>query len=321
MKEITSMILAFGLICSASVIKAEEGDSFTGQIGLGAIVFDSSNNLNPNSSEARLNDLGSSAEGESSVKPLLRLNAAWDVGDKGGLKMFFSTTPPVDEAGSFAVDFGTSYTISNIGILRGDFFFSPFEETWEDPYLVGVNREETDTKKFGGKVGLNRIMGSGLRVELVYMIDDVDNDLIGNRIPELERDGAIYALNMNYSFYPADNLEVRPRVSVRHGEYDGEANSFIKYKVQLEARYTISKFMIIPRAFLSYSEYDQVNPLFGETREDDGYGCSLTANYMAPFNLVNWSVAGRVSISEGNSNIDFYDTEAFSAATFVSYHF
>ena len=321
MKKITSAMLVFGLISSPNLVTAEERDSFTGSIGLGAIVIDSSNNLNPNGSEDRLNDLSSSAEGDSSVQSLLRIRTTWDVRALDGLKMYLSTTPPIDEVGGFAIDLGSTYRLSGIGVLVGGLFISPFAEAWEDPYLVGVDREETDTSKFGAKIGLNRIMGSGLRLGLVYMIDDVDDDVIGERISELARDGAVYALNMNYSFYPTDNLEIRPRLSVRQGNYDGEANSFTKYKAGLEARYSIDNITIIPRAYVSHSEYDEMNPLFNETREDEGYGLSMVINYMAPFNFTNWSVTGIASVSEGDSNIDFYDTKAFSFGAFVSYNF
>ncbi len=321
MKKITSVILAFGIISSANVVQAEEETSFSGSIGVGAVVIDSSNNLNPNSSEDRINDLNSSAEGDTSVIPALLIDATWDVGAEDGLKMYFSTTPPIDEVGGYAFNLGTTYKLSGLGILDGAVFFTPFAEAWEDPYLVGVDKEETDTSKYGAKIGLNRVMGSGLRVGLVYMADDVDNDVIGERISELERDGAVVSLNMNYSFYPTDNLEICPRLSIRQGDYDGDANSYIKYKAELEARYAIDKLMIIPRAYVSYSEYDEVNPLFNETREDDGYGLSLVANYRAPFNYKNWSVTGLASVSEGDSNIDFYDTEALTLAAFVSYHF
>jgi hypothetical protein len=110
-------------------------------------------------------------------------------------------------------------------------------------------------------------------------------------------------------------------LTVRQGAYDGEANSYTKYKAELEARYVIDKVAIIPRAYVSYSEYNEMNPLFNETREDEGYGLSMVINYMAPFNFTNWSVTGIASVSEGDSNIDFYDTKAFSFGAFVSYNF
>ncbi len=62
-------------------------------------------------------------------------------------------------------------------------------------------QQETDTTKYGFNVGLNRIMGTGLRAQFVYLNDDVDEDTIGELIPELARDGSVYSLNINYSYY------------------------------------------------------------------------------------------------------------------------
>ena len=60
-----------------------------------------------------------------------------------------------------------------------------------------------------------------MRINIVYMKDDVEDDLIGMLTPDLERDGGVYALNVNYSLYITDTLEIRPRFGVRKGDYEG----------------------------------------------------------------------------------------------------
>lgn len=71
----------------------------------------------------------------------------------------------------------------------------------------------------------------------------------------------------------------------------------------------------------SHSDYDKVNSIFAETRENDSYGMNVMTNYMAPFGLRNWSLQLLAGYSKGDSNIDFYDTEGFSLGTFASYQF
>lgn len=313
--------LALGLLLPTQAIFADEPGSLTGTIGIGGIVIDSGNNLNPNGSKKRLGSLESAPDRETTGIAIVLPRATWDVGEKDGTKLYFVTEPPIDEVGGFAFTFGATNNIEGLGILDTAAFFTPFEEAWEDPYVTGSDRVETDTSKYGAKIGLNRIMGSGLRVNLVYMNDDVDNDVIGSTTPELARDGAIYSLNMNYSFYPSKTVEIRPRVSIRKGDYDGDANSFIKYKMEIEARLMFGRVMLIPRAHYSYSEYDEVHPIFNKTRETDGYGLSLMTNYMAPFNLQDWSLMGLLSYSRGESTINFYDTEAITVGGFLNYHF
>jgi len=325
-KKIRLSILCFAvLLCSVvggtGGSLAEEQGAFEGQISFGGILINSGNNLNPEGSEKRIDDLNSAADKELTVLPIVLPDLTYDVGTAEGLKVYFETNPPIDEVGGFAFNLGATYQIPEIGIIDGSVFFTPFEEAWEDPYVTGVDRKETDTTKYGAKIGLNRIMGTGLRINFVYLNDDVDNDLIGSLEHDLNRDGAVYSLNMNYSFYPSKTLELRPRISFRKGDYDGDANSFTKYKFELETRYMVGQVMVMPRAYYSYSKYDEVNPIFNKERDNDSYGLSLIANYMAPFNYQNWSITGLLSLSRGDSNIEFYDTEAVTLGGFLNYHF
>ncbi|MBM9510922.1 DUF2860 family protein [Desulfogranum marinum] len=324
-KKAISSLLSCSLLFSGALVsaqeQAQESSSVSGTIGLGALIINSGNNLNPKGSEERLDNLQSGADRETTVIPPILVNAVWDVGEAEGMKLYLSTTPPIDEVGGFTIDMGGSYRLPEVGIFEGSFFVSPFAKVYENPYLVGVNRIETDTTKFGAQVGLNRIMGSGLRVKFIYLNDDVDDDVIGALEPTLARDGSVYVLNMNYSFYPTDTLEIRPRAGVHFGDYDGQANSYTKYKLSLEARYTLDKLMIVPRAYYSHSDYDEQHPVFDQTRENIGYGISLMTTYMAPFNFKNWSTTALVSLSKGDSNIDFFDTEALTIGGFINYRF
>ncbi len=309
------------LVAMPGFVTAEENDTWSGRIGVGAIVIDSGNNLNPSGSKERLENLDSAADQESTVLPVILPEITWDAGEPQGLKLYLTTDPPIDEVGSFAFSLGGSYRLGKAGIFDTAAFFAPFEEAWENPYATGVDREETGTSKYGLRFGLNRIMGTGLRAEIVYLNDEVEDDVIGELMPELARDGSVYSLNINYSYYVGKNLELRPRVSIRKGEYDGDANSFMKYKFDFEARYRTGRWLLIPRIYYSHSDFDESNPIFDETRENDSYGISLVTTYMAPFDMKKWSVTGVASASQGDSNIDFYDTESLSFVGLMNYHF
>lgn len=300
---------------------AGEPDALTGRLGVGLIVIDNGNNLNPSGSGKYIANLDSAADRKTTVVPVLMPAVNWDAGKPGNFKFYFGTEPPIDEVGGFALNVGGSYNFPGMGLLDTSLFFTPFEEAWENPYVTGVKREKTSTSKYGLKVAFNRIMGSGLRVNAVYMNDDVDDDIIGGLIPDMERDGAIYALNVNYSFYVTETLELRPRIGIRKGDYKGESNAFIKYKADFEIRYREGRLMVTPRIFYSHSDYDKVNPIFAETRENNSYGMNVMTTYMQPFCLSNWSLQVLAGYSRGDSNIDFYDTEGFSLGTFASYQF
>jgi hypothetical protein len=314
-------IFFFTISVAVSAEESEERDRLEAKIRLGVMFINSGNNLNPYGSKAYLNDLNSAADKESMTIPLILPDVTYDIGDQDGVKLYFNTEPPIDEVGGFVINFGGSYPIENVGIIDINAFFTPFEEVWENPYITGVDRQTTRTSRYGARVAFNRILGTGLRVNVVYMNDDVDEDVIGKLMPELSRDGAVYALNANYSFNVTKTFELRPRMSIRKGEYDGDSNSFTKFKMDLEARYIIGRLALIPRIFYSCSEYDEINPIFNKPREDDGYGISLMANYTAPFGWQNWSTQAMAGFSRGDSNITFYDSEAINLGAFLTYHF
>lgn len=48
--------------------------------------------------------------------PALRIDTVWDVGEEKGWKIYFSTTPPIDGVGGFAIDLGATYNMPGVGI-------------------------------------------------------------------------------------------------------------------------------------------------------------------------------------------------------------
>ena len=308
-----------GSCLGAQAATTEETTSINGSIGAGVMFINFADNLDPHGSEKVLPDLNTKAEKELTVLPYILPTLEYDVGEPGGDKLYLNTKPAIDEVGGFAVNIGGSHPLENAGVLDISAFFTPFDRAWKNPYLTEVGRESTSTTKYGAKVALNKILGTDLRMNVVYMNDDVDEDVIGKLEPDLARDGAVYALNANYSLFSSPTFELRPRLSIRKGEYDGESNSFTKGKVDLEARYTVDRLTLLPQIFYSHSTYDKINPIFAETRKNDGYGAMVMVSYATPFDMADWALQGLVGYSKGDSNIAFYDTESISAGIFLTY--
>lgn len=311
----------FTATASAQDKTAEEEARLTGKIGLGVIYINSANNLNPGSSDKYLEDINKAPAKESSVVPGILPQLSYDVASSGGLKFYLSTRPPIDEVGGFTLNLGATYPLFPFGIADLSFIANPFERAYKNPYLEGVDRESTATSSYGLRFGLNRVAGTGLRVAFILLNRDVDEDIIGRISPELGRDGNIYAFNLNYSFYPSSQLEIRPRISLRKGDFDGEANSFNKIKASLEGRYSTGRLGFMPSLSYTYSDYDEDNPVFSETREAEGFGLQLLTSYAKPMGWENWSAQLLLSYKESDANIDFYDTESYSAGAFLTYSF
>jgi hypothetical protein len=300
---------------------AEEHHKFTANIGIGAVIINSGNNLVPGGSSDTINDLDHAADKETTFAPLIIPSLSFNMGNPDGISLFLNTDAPIDEARSLAIQTGISHTISTIGILEYGLIVVPFAEAYKNPYLTGVKRETTSAIQYGASIAFNRIMDSNLRMNVAWMSDDVDDDLLQKFEPKMGRDGNVYSFKVNYSFYLSDNFEIRPKSGVRFGTYDGEANNYRKIKNGVEINYTYDRLTLGSEIYHSISDYDNVNPLFNKERDDTGYGASLALIYAAPFGYESCSVVTLVAYSKDDSNINFYDTEAVTAGVMLSYDF
>lgn len=313
------ILLPFAAELFASPPAVTEEDSLSGKISLGTLFIHKANNLDPGGSKTYINDLNSAADRELTTIPFILPNITYTIGNPNGTKLFLNSESPIDEAGGFAINIGATSPLGKAGTLKAGVYYTPFEELWKNPYATGVAREETSNTKYGTQIGLKRIMGSGLAVNLVYMRDLVDDDIIGSLERDLAREGAIYSIDTSYSLFESRSFSLKPQLSVLKGEYDGESSSFIKYKLTLGGRYTTGQLSIMPKLHYSYSEYDKQDPVFDVTREIDSYGVKILASYDRLLGFKEWSLQGIVSMSKGNDTIDFYDTESISSGIFLSY--
>ena len=119
------------IFLSAPAVFAGEPDTLDGRIGIGFIVIDSADNLNPSSSEKYIDSLDTAAERKTTILPMILPAATWDIGEPEQVKLYFGTEPPLDEVGGFALNLGGTYNIGGVGLFDAGIFFTPFEKAWE----------------------------------------------------------------------------------------------------------------------------------------------------------------------------------------------
>ncbi|MBE0585567.1 MAG: DUF2860 family protein, partial [Desulfofustis sp.] len=196
--NVTALLLA-GLCCwQVQPAAAQEDEQFKGGIGVGVMAINRSDNLDPDGSDASIDSLDQAADSELTIIPLVAPFMTYDVGSTGGLIMKFFIKPPIEEAGGMVVNLGGAYFLKTGGSIELNALAAPFEEVWENPYLVGERRSTTDNPRYGLHLAWKEVNGSGLSVHGVYLLDEVDTDRIGRLEPELARDGTIYALAVDY---------------------------------------------------------------------------------------------------------------------------
>ncbi len=308
-------------LATISSLHAEEEQALSVQLSTGFIVSAEADNLDPDGSKKYITDLSSSADTEYTFLPVLLPTAEWDVGTPGDIVLFFNTKQPLIDTGGLVFNLGASYTSPLPAVFELDFFYTPFEEVWENPYVTGEARHTSDTSKLGAALAAGNVLGSNFSLSLAYLSDDVDEDVLAEIHPQLARDGSVYAARAEYTFKLSPRFELAPRLSIVEGDYDGESSSYFGYRMSLSGLYLTGKWMMTPELFYSYREYDETDPIFDKTRETDRYGFKLMANYRAPLGMQNWTATAIFGYSVGESNIEFYETESASLGLFLVYLF
>ncbi len=300
-------------------------DSPTGDLSteltVGIFFIDSGNNLSPKGSKPYLSSLDDAPKRELTVIPALVPELTYRFGDDKRFAWYLNSRSPMDEAGSFALSTGMNSKLPTIATFDFGLFYVPFAEVWKNPYLVNEGREETDVFTWGGQFTAGRIFDSPLELQLAALSEDVEDDDLAKLFPQLGRDGEIYHISTSYGFFTKSAFPLTPKLSFRKGEYDGDSSSFSKVKAEISGRYLAGRLFLMPTVFYSYKEYDEKDPIFDATREENGFGINLIAKYNGLFNSENLGLMALTGYSRGEANEDFYSTESLICGLGLSYRF
>jgi len=221
---------------------------------------------------------------------------------------------------------GVKQGIGNFGILQGGFLFSGMPaKVWKDPYLTGVDRDDTKRKDTGVRLTWDRIFGSKFQVQYTYRKVDIDSEKSGNSIGSLtssdrkllERDSDRQTADIGYRFYFAKNHILAPAFIYTHDDRDGKAMKNDAYDAMLTYAYfnRNNPFSFTGNAYIGQADYDKRNPIYDKKQEDDRYGIQGTLYWENPWkwslfgsNPMNFFVGG--AYAKTDANIDFYDQEA-----------
>ncbi|KLV07117.1 hypothetical protein ABT56_06055 [Photobacterium aquae] len=259
------------------------------------------------------------------IAPLGTVNYTFASGKQ---QLYFGTSRSDLALGRFHIELGykqrfkdrSQITLSYIpGIMEQD--------TWQDPYITGQNRQETGSDIKGARFQYDSIMGTPFSIELATGKFSLENERSGSAIlpaeqqSVLRRDSDIYYGEVNY-LHPLSRAQMlRYALSYTQMDADGDAmaNDGLGAEVSWIQRFNQSSFALT----LSYDRvvYDALNPVFSETQKDDRWGIFLAYEYSAPFGWEDWGIISLAGYNQSNSNIAFYDEENLLLTVGINYRF
>jgi len=308
---------------------------WSGHVNLGLAYFNVASNMITGVDAASLeigdsviDSLSDSPETESFAMPQINLN----------FKYTFSTQTQLF-AGSSVEDILQFDTASVVGVRqqfsdRSIIEFSMVStpllspvQVWSDPYVTGVERQETDRTSRGGRIEYANILGSGFGVQYTQRNTKLDEELSGTtdftsaEAQLLDREGDIKRLVGYYRFKPVGRNIFELRISQRSDDLDGKAMSGDDNQVQVTHVYIGARFTIASNIFLSQKDFDDVNPVFGVKREDDTSGLGFVLIDSELFGNKDWYGQATAVWHDRDTNIEFYDDSSAMISIGAQYRF
>ena len=228
--------------------------------------------------------------------------------------------------------FGVRQQFSDKSIFEVSAVTSPalaLAQVWEDPYVVGEDRDETDRKSNGLRLEYDKILGSGFGLQYTQRETEIDDELSGTtqlgltgaEAALLDREGDTRRLVVNYTFEPTGKGIYSLRVGTSDIDLDGEAMSGDSNSVQLTYAHFTDRFVTAISGTFSQMDYDASNPVFGKTRDDDSIGLAVFVFDKGLFDSKDWWGQGSIAWVEQDSNIDFYDQSVMAITLGVQRNF
>jgi len=311
------LILTFFPALALAQPDEQEKVGFFGSIAIGGgWTSGKSSQLDVTDDNKRINSLDERATRESEGIVLIMGELGYNIVSTGTKISLGNQTCTETSAVSLTVD----QTLEHIGTFQASFGFGE-KEVWKDPFLVGVEREETDETAYTVGLQLQEIAGSGATASLTGTRYKVDDDLIGSQYQELKRDGTMVTTAVSYAFPLGENQMIIPSLGVKIDNRDGDSNSSKQAHISLAHTLGMGSWNFATSLSFSQKEFNKMHPIFHKTREEKGFAVSELISFAAPFGWSGFSINCLITYDRRDANINFYDSDALLVGAGIGYSF
>ncbi len=229
---------------------------------------------------------------------------------------------------------GVRKDLGDTGIVQGGILFSGVPtEVWEDPYLEGVPRDETDRDSTGLRLQWDRILNSAFELTFSYRDVSIDTERSGEGVSSvaclaacrdlLRRDGDQYFWDLSYLFRLGEGQShlLRPKVRYVIDDRDGAAISSDAYQLQLSYIFLGQGYNVATNLVVGSSSFDEANPIFAAKTDTDRVAIDTTLLYRLPTASGRWQALATVLWGDENSDVSFNDASVFQIGVGAMYRF
>lgn len=312
-------------------------DGWGGHINIGAGVASSETNMVSSLSsfdlgDDRISSLQESPGSEDLVLPVAQFELAYTLADSR--TQFYLGNQGADYvdfdlASSLATHLGIRQEIPEIGLLQFSLNATTMPlDVWKDPYIVDAKRSETERTATGVQVAWDRILDSGFEFSWSWRDVELDDEASGESLDLsdadqrlLRREGDVSRMDISYEWKLGERHRLVPGIGYIDRELDGKAMAEDGPAVSLRHLWDLGRWRLVTRLLYLDLESDEVNPIYGEERDVESMGASVTAFYSQPFGWTRWTANVTASYFDEDSNIDFYDASFGMISLAMFYRF
>ena len=329
------LALATAVAHAVPVIPEESG--WSGHLNLGVGAGSSDSNMLAGISSIDLGDdtissLEDSPGSEDIVMPVLQFELAYTLGDTFTQVYLGNQSADYisfDSATTLETHLGVRQYIADIGTVDISLSASSLAtDVWKDPYVVDSARGDTERTTSGINITWGDIMGSSFDFSWSSKEIEIDDEESGvaldlSRADQrlLRREGRYNRIDLYYEWEINEHHSLVPSIGYLDFDLDGDAMAEDGMAAQLKYSYKRDRWRFVTNVFYQDLESDTGNPIYGDTREVETIGGSITGFYAKPFGLENWTANASASYYDGDSTIDFYDSSFGLVSVGMFYRF
>jgi hypothetical protein len=303
----------------------EEG-GWSGFVNIGVGVGSSESNLlaelfGQDLGDDTISSLDSGPDDEDVVLPAAQYEVAYTFSDLD-MQLFLGNRPrdhiltDMDLPGETRA--GVRQDMDGVGTVEFALGFAAVAtDVWEDPYVVDESRGNTEMTSSGLNIAWSRIFDSGFGVTYITTEIELDDERSGQdgdlglsraEQRDLRREGQYKRWDITWNWRINERHRLVPGIGYIDADFDGDAMAEDGPVVHLQHHFSVDRWRVVSRLFFEALESDEVNPIYGDERDVDTLGGSVTVFLQEPFGLENWTANAGVVYYDGDANIDFYDS-------------
>lgn len=306
---------------AATDIAREPGFSGFFRLGVSS-ASGASNQIAIDSGNDTIDSITDAADSASTVMPSFGLSLTYTF-DNLSTELFLGDSIEDFVRFDFATIFGLRHRVDSVGIFEIAGVQTPFAiDVWADPYLAGVERDETERSANGIRLQWGKILRSGFDFRISsrkVLIDDENSGdaLVADNIistPDqrlLDRNGDISRASLIYNWDRGRGQLLSLIASYQDYDLEGRAMAFDGYSLQLSNVSALNpRLRLASNLILGHYQHAAVNPIYGERNDKNLAAVTLTLFLSDLFGARGWIGNATLAYAREDNAIDFYDTTA-----------